>query len=50
MRWIQSGFGLRKIVEINSPGSCVTGMMTPLISNLFISYSIILLSSRLNFF
>lgn len=37
MRWVLSGFGLRKMVERNSPGSCVTGMMTPLTSNLFIS-------------
>ena len=50
MRWVPSGFGLRKMVQINSPGSCVAGMMTPLTSNLFISDSITLLSSRPNFF
>ena len=30
MRRVPSGFGVRKIEERNSPGSCVVGIMTPL--------------------
>ena len=30
MRRVPSGFGVRKMEERNSPGSCVVGMMTPI--------------------